>query len=59
MEQVTVSYLKPFKLTYHNMNVTDALEINKNVLLSVNATFGSIEPGTEVWFLPWTHSGWE
>ena len=48
MEQVTVSYLKPFKLTYHNMNVTDALEINKNVLLSVSATFGSIEPGTEV-----------
>lgn len=48
MEKVTVSYLKPFKLTYQNMNVTDALEINKNVLLSVNATFGSIEPGTEV-----------
>ena len=48
MEQVTVSYLKPFKLTYHNMNVTDALEINKNVLLSVNATSDSIEPGTEV-----------
>lgn len=48
MEQVTVSYLKPFKLSYHNMKVTDALETNKNVLLSVNATSDSIEPGTEV-----------
>ena len=47
MEQVSVSYLKPFKLSYH-MKVTDALETNKNVLVSVNATFDSIEPETEV-----------
>ena len=30
------------------MKVTDALETNKNVLVSVNATFDSIEPETEV-----------
>ena len=42
-----MSYIKSFKLSYENMKVMDAQK-KKNLLVSVNATFDSIEPGTEV-----------